>query len=350
MERLHIIHVDMDAFYASVEQRDRPSLRGKPVIVGGDPDGRGVVATASYEARKFGVHSAMPCRQAKELCPHAVFIPGNMQKYKQESEKIHRIFRRHTRIIESVSIDEAFLDVGDKDAIQIAKDIKEAIRSALSLTASVGISYNKMMAKLASDMEKPDGFTVITPERAAELLPTLPVRKIWGVGEKTEKELNDIGIFTIEDLLSYDREFFLKKWGRRGHELLLLAQGIDNSPVSPSQEVKSIGEETTLEEDTTDKGILRNYLREFSAELGKRLRRGGLKYRTVTLKVKYSDFTCITRSITLERPTNSTLQIFELLSRMLDTRVSMKKPIRLIGAYLSNLVRPDEPEQLYLFE
>jgi DNA polymerase-4 len=350
MNDLRIIHADMDAFYAGIEQRDHPHLRGKPVVVGGDPNGRGVVSTASYEARKFGIHSAMSCRRAKRLCPHVIFVPVNMKKYKQASDRIYQIFCRYTDIIEPVSIDEAFLDVGDGDAVQTARAIKEQIRFELRLTVSIGVSYNKMLAKIASDMDKPDGFTVITRERAAELLPSMPIRKIWGVGPKTEKELNDIGIFTVSDLLNYDREFYLKQWGRRGYELLQLAQGIDNSPVRNERQIKSIGEETTLTEDTTDMGILRNHLKGFADAIGKRLRRNRLKYRTVTLKIKFSDFTSITRSTTLDRASSSSLQIYEESLKMLHERVDLLKPVRLIGIQVSNISYPDEPSQLFLFD
>jgi len=195
-------------FIASIEQRDHPEYRNKPIVVGGNPNGRGVVSTASYEARKFGIYSAMPCKKAVELCPNLIFVPVNMKKYKKVSRQIYQIFSRYTSIIEPISIDEAFLDVQNGDAVEVGRKIKEDIKKELWLTASVGVSYNRFMAKMASDMEKPDGFTVISEEKAKEILPGLPIRKIWGVGEKTEKELNDIGIFTIKDLLEYDHDFY----------------------------------------------------------------------------------------------------------------------------------------------
>ncbi|MFU0801317.1 MAG: DNA polymerase IV [Xylanivirga thermophila] len=348
MYDLSIIHVDMDAFYASIEQRDNTFFRNKPIVVGGHPDGRGVVSTASYEARKFGIHSAMPARRARELCPGAIFLPVNMEKYKNVSEQIQNIFKDYTYTIEPISIDEAFLDMGEqhRDVISTAQEIKNRIYDELNLTASVGISYNKFLAKLASDMEKPNGFTVITLKDAKKILPTLPVRKIWGVGVKTEKELNDIGIFTIEDLLNYDREFILNHWGRRGYELLCLAQGMDNRPVEAYQQAKSIGEETTLSNDAVDKVILRNYIKDFAIIIGKRMNKQGIKCRTITVKIKYNDFRLITRSITLDVPTSSSLMIYSEANNILENRIELIKPVRLIGIQLSNLLYPHEPKQV----
>ena len=262
---LTIIHVDMDAFYASIEQRDNIHYRNKPVIVGGSPDGRGVVSTKPMRLENLVYHSAMPARRAKELCPFAIFIPTNMKKYKSVSKQVHDIFRRYTKLIEPISIDEAFLDVGEGNAVEVGRAIKKDIYTELHLTASVGVSYNKFLAKLASDMEKPDGFTVITPKTADKLLPTLPVRKLWGVGEKTEKELNRLGIFTVRDLLNYDRDFLIERWGRRGYELLKFAHGIDDSVVDTKQEVKSMGEETTLSQDTQNIRELEPYLKSSSS-------------------------------------------------------------------------------------
>lgn len=343
---LTIIHVDMDAFFASIEQRDNPYYKGKPVVVGGSPDGRGVVSTASYEAREFGIHSAMPARQAKELCPFAIFIPTNMKKYKEVSNQIREIFKRYTDKIEPISIDEAFLDVMGDNAIEIAKAIKEDVRVEVNLTASVGISYNKFLAKLASDMKKPDGFTVITPEIAKKLLPTLSVRKLWGVGDKTEKELNRLGIFTVRDLLDYDREFLLERWGKRGYELLQFAHGIDNSTVENKQEAKSMGEEITLNENTKDKEKLAIYIREFSSSLANRLNKKYLKCKTVTIKIKYDNFKLITRSKTLKEPIYSCQELYSIGKNILNYRIPMKRPVRLVGMQVSNFIYPHEPVQL----
>lgn len=346
MTELRVIHVDMDAFYAAVEQRDNPLYKDKPVIVGGDPNGRGVVSTASYEARKFGIHSAMSCKRAAELCPVAIFLPVNMDKYKNESRKIHAIFRKYTPIIEPISIDEAFLEVKEGNAVEIARRIKEDIYQCTRLTASVGVSYNKFLAKLASDMKKPDGFTVITPDDVQRILPELPIRKIWGVGEKTEKELNNIGIFTVRDLLQYDHEFLLRNWGRRAYELIQLCQGIDYSPVQVEQEVKSMGEETTLEEDTRDLNVLRKYLKVFSQAISDRMYNKGIKCRTITVKIKYNDFKVITRGTTLDRATDSPHILYKYSSDILSCRVPLIKPIRLIGLQVSNLVYPHDPVQI----
>jgi len=346
MAELRVVHIDMDAFYAAVEQRDNPQYKGKPVIVGGDPKGRGVVSTASYEARKFGIHSAMSCKRAAELCPGAIFLPVNMNKYKKESRKIHTIFRKYTPIIEPISIDEAFLEIKKGNAVEIARKIKEDIYQCTCLTASVGVSYNKFLAKLASDMKKPDGFTVITPDDAQRILPELPIRKIWGVGEKTEKELNNIGIFTVRDLLQYDHEFLIRNWGRRAHELILLCQGIDYSPVRVEHEVKSMGEETTLKEDTRNLDVLKNYLKDFSQAISYRMANKGIKCRTITVKIKYNDFRVITRGTTLDRATDSPHVLYKHSSEILSRRVPLIKPIRLIGLQVSNLIYPHDPVQI----
>ena len=346
MTELSIIHVDMDAFFTSVEQRDHPQYRNKPVVVGGDPKGRGVVSTASYEARKFGVRSAMSCRQAAELCPNIIFLPVDMEKYKRISKEIHSIFRNYTSAIEPISIDEAFLQLDVGNPVDIGESIKKEIYNRLGLTASVGVSYNKFIAKLASDMEKPNGFTVITRDEAKKILPELPKRKIWGVGEKTERYLNNIGIFTVNDLLQYDHEFLMRNWGRRAYELIQLCRGIDHSAVQTDQETKSMGEETTLEEDTKDLEILKEYLREFSVALGRRMAGRDIKCRTITIKVKYNDFKSITRSITLPLPTGSSRIIYQHSRDMLVNRVPLLKPVRLIGVQVSNLIYPDEPIQI----
>lgn len=348
MDTLHIIHIDMDAFFAAIEQRDDPALRGRPVVVGGDPDGRGVVSTASYEARKFGIHSAMPARQARSLCPDAVFLRPDFHKYKNASSAIFAIFRKHAVCVEPVSIDEAFLEAGEADAVAMGRAIRGEIKRRTRLTASVGVSYNKFLAKMASDMEKPDGFTVITPARAQEMLPALPVRKLWGVGEKTQEELNRLGIYTVAELLAYDKNILLSKMGKWGAALLELAQGHDPSPVQEPGHRKSLGEETTFAEDTRDRGMLVNYLKEVAASLGKHLSHEGIRARTVTLKVKYANFTSITRSVTLPEPTASGLIFYQEAETMLDTRVSLNSPIRLIGLAVSGLIYPDEPVQLHM--
>ncbi len=346
MAELTIVHLDMDAFFASVEQRDRPEYRGRPVVIGGPPNSRGVVATASYEARRFGVHSAMPSREAYRLCPQAIFLPGNMEKYKEVSRRMHAILERYTEIIEPISIDEAFMDVTGQDAIAVGREIKALVRSELDLTASVGVSYNKFLAKLASDMHKPDGFTVITESDAQKLLPPLPVRKLWGVGPRTEEELNRYGIVTAADLLQADAALLRRLLGKRGEELRDLARGVDPRPVEAHQVIKSLGEETTFETDVAEAGPLLSVLREYSGALAGRLHRYGLRIRTVTVKLRYADFTTITRSRTMEFATADPEVIFSLAGELL-AKVDYAGPrVRLVGLTVSNFLYPGDPEQL----
>ncbi|NMA94591.1 MAG: DNA polymerase IV [Clostridiales bacterium] len=343
---LSVIHIDMDAFYAAVEQRDNPDYRGRPVVVGGSPDGRGVVSTASYEAREFGIHSAMPAAKAKNLCPHAIFMPSNMEKYKAVSKKVRAIFERYTDIIEPISIDEAFLGIEDRDSIEIGRLIKKQIKKELDLTASVGISYNKFLAKLASDMQKPDGFTIIRPEDVKNILPGLPIRKLWGVGKKTEHKFHQLGIFTIDDLLKYDRKFLIERWGNKALDLLKYAQGIDHSKIETSREAKSIGEETTLRENTQDKNELIGYLKMFSKSISSDLLAQDLKFRTVTVKIRYEDFKIITRSKTYKDPLYSQRDLYLTGKDILQNRIYLHKPVRLIGMQVSNLIYPNEPIQI----
>jgi DNA polymerase-4 len=345
-----IIHVDMDAFFAAIEQRDNPNLRGKPVVVGGsNPHSRGVVSTASYEARAYGIHSAMPLKQAYLRCPQAVFLPVHMAKYKEVSGQIHRIFRRYTSTIEPVSLDEAFLDITGADAVSLAREIKDRIREELRLTASVGISYNKFLAKLASDLEKPDGFTVIPRENVEAFLAPLPVRRIWGVGPRTQGFLNDLGIFTIGDLQRLDRDFLVKTFGKWGEELYLLAQGIDDRPVKASRKPKSLGEELTFPRDEDDPEKLRACLAEFARALGQRLEKKGLECRTVTLKIRFPDFVTITRSLTFPDPTARPEVLYRRSLLLLEKVELNRRSVRLIGLTVSNLIYPGEPYQLTLW-
>ncbi|WP_374711286.1 DNA polymerase IV [Symbiobacterium terraclitae] len=355
---LWVIHLDMDAFFAAVEQRDNPRLRGKPVIVGGSPGSRGVVSTCSYEARRFGVRSAMPSREALRLCPQAIFIRPNHAKYAEVGRQVRAIMRRFTDVIQPLSIDEAFLDVSGQDAVRVARELKEAIRSELKLTGSAGVSYCKFLAKLASDMEKPDGLTVITWERAQELLPTLPVRKLWGVGPASEQALNALGIFTCGDLLAYDPETLRKHFGKRADELVQLARGIDPRPVVPHREAKSIGEENTFPVDQTDREYLAGLLERYADDLARELQRQGLAARTVTVKIKWNvfveggarggDFLQITRGQTLPMPTDDARTIGRA-AREIFTRVEWEgRKIRLLGLSVHNLVKRGELVQAYL--
>ena len=345
-----IIHVDMDAFFAAIEERDNPRLQGKPIVIGGgNPHSRGVVSTASYAARDYGIHSAMPLKQAYLRCPRAIFLPVNMDKYKGISRQIHQIFRRFTPTVEPVSLDEAFLDVTGTDAIALGKNIKYLINKRLQLTASIGISYNKFLAKLASEWEKPDGFTTIPKNNIREFLSPLSVRRIWGVGPRTEAQLNYMGIFTIGDLQQLDRGFLRKTFGKWGEDLYDLSRGIDHRPVRPSRQPKSFGEEQTFYTDEGNPEVLGTCLAAFAQSLGKRLQNKGFSSRTITLKIRYDDFVTSTKSLTLINPTAEPDELYEY-SLLLLQRVKLKhRKIRLIGLTVSNFVYPGEAYQLTLW-
>ncbi|MCF6465389.1 DNA polymerase IV [Clostridium sp. Cult2] len=340
-----IIHIDMDAFYASVEQRDNPNLINKPVIVGGVRS-RGVVCTASYEARRYGVHSAMPIKTAKRLCPKGIYLPVNMEKYKEVSKKIHKIFGRYSTKIEPISIDEAFLDVTGKNSYTIAKNIKRDIKKELQLTASVGISINKFLAKLASDINKPDGLTVIKKDRVIEFLRPLPVNRLWGVGPKMEREFNKLGIYYIGDIQRYDVKVLISLFGKRGKELYDFSYGIDSRPVEEHIINQSLGEEETFQEDIRNSKILVNRLELYSINLANKLITKGYLIKTITVKIKYNDFSVETRSITLNIPTNDERTIFGISKYILLNKFSLDKSIRLIGLTLSNIIYPEDPIQL----
>lgn len=345
---LRIIHVDMDAFFASVEQRDNPALRGLPVVVGGPPHGRGVVSTASYEARKFGIHSAMPSAEAYARCPQAIFITSNFGAYGEASKQIQGIFADYSDLVEPMSLDEAYIDVTGRDAVAIGHTIKERIRREVRLTASVGVSYNKFLAKIASDLEKPDGFTVIDEARAAELLPTLAVRALPGVGARSEEELQRIGIYTVADLLRSGSDLLTRLFGRRGQELYQLACGIDDRPVGTSGETKSISEETTFAVDVRDRAELERVLTGYAASLCRQLVRGGNKIRTVTVKARYEDFTNVTRSTTLTDYTCDPDKVAVAACRLIDKLDLKRHKIRLIGLHLAGFLQPGEPYQMRL--
>ena len=315
-ERRQIIHVDMDAFYASVEQLDNPDLIGKAVIVGGDPKQRGVVSAASYEARKFGVHSAMPMSQAIRLCPNAIVLPVRMKRYAELSQQIHAIFQQFTPEIEPISLDEAFLDVTGSlrlfgSAEKIGRDIKYQVKEQLGLVASVGIASNKFLAKLASDLNKPDGFVVITEENKQEILDPLPVSRIWGIGKVTEKALKSKGINTIKELRETQPEILRSIFGEQTSHVLRLAQGVDNREVESSRESKSISSEQTFATDITDKNILLDVLLNQVENVAQRLRLNDLEAKTITLKLRYADFRTITRSSTLDLSTNITKKLWQ---------------------------------------
>jgi len=338
-----ILHVDMDAFYASVEERDRPELVGKPVIVGGLPEKRGVVSAANYVARQYGVHSAMPAVTARRLCPHGVFLLPRIDHYAEVSRQIRDIFERFTPLVEPLSLDEAFLDVTSSEhlfgpAAEIGRKIKEAVRQSTRLVASVGVAPNKFLAKIASDLKKPDGFVVVEPERVQEFLAPLPVERLWGVGRQGSKVFQRLGIHTIGQLRQLPLDVLQARFGASGEHLWQLAHGIDDRPVVPEREAKSISHETTFERDIDDPDVLRAWLLELTEQVGWRLRRRGLRGRTVQLKVRFADFSTITRSQTLPEPTDLTQELWQAADELLRRRLPIRHlAIRLLGMGVSGL-------------
>lgn len=333
----------MDAFFAAIEQERHPELKGKPVVVGGsgDPHKRGVVSTASYEARRYGIRSAMPLREAYRRCPHAVFLPVDYEEYSRVSGRLMEILKEFTPIIEPVSLDEAFLDVtGLGSSMNIAKEIKRRIVEELRLTASIGIASNKLLAKMASDMQKPDGLTVIKEEDIKRIIFPLPASRLWGVGRKTEERLKEIGINTIGDIAITHVDILKKHFGEIiGTTLKMHALGIDDTPVITHWEPRSMSRETTFEEDTQDMEFIHNTLKELTEDLVQRLKREGYKASTITLKVRYSNFFTTTRAQTLASPTDSFEGVWGITIKILE-RFEMDMPVRLVGIRLSKLVRP----------
>jgi DNA polymerase-4 len=304
----HIIHLDMDAFYPSIEILDNSALKGKPVIVGGSTE-RGVVSSASYEARKFGIHSAQPIAKAKRLCPAGIFLPVRMSRYQEISQQVFEIFHRFTSLVEPLSIDEAFLDVTGSIRLfgqpeNIAKKIKEIIFTDTGLTISAGVAPSKFVAKIASDMDKPDGLTVVHPEGVRDFLDPLPVKKMWGIGKMSQQRLSRLNIRTFKDLRQTPVEILEKNFGKQGAKIHLLAMGIDEREVIPEHDVKSIGHEQTFSQDIISLGWAEKELLALGNKVARRMRHKGLKGKTVTLKVKYGDFVQITRSITLPNSTD----------------------------------------------
>ena len=350
----YIIHVDMDAFYASVEQLDNPEFIGKPVIVGGDPKGRGVVSAASYEARKFDIHSAMPMVQAVRLCPHATVLPVRMKRYVQVSKEIHAILECFTPLVEPVSLDEAFLDVTGSNRLfgsakEIGLAIKKRIKEGLSLTPSVGVAPNKFLAKLASDLKKPDGFVVITEQNKQDILDPLPVGKIWGVGKVTEQVLQSHGIRTIAQLRKTPLKKLEETLGSCASSLLQLASGVDESEVEPVRQAKSLSSEQTFAVDIQDKDVLVSVLLEQVEEVAHRLRADYLRAKTITLKLRYGDFRTITRSQTLSEATNTTQVLWQCAKGVFHRwQAESAGPLRLIGFAVSGL-KHEEIDQKQLF-
>jgi DNA polymerase-4 len=336
-----ILHVDMDAFYASVEERDRPELVGKPVIVGGTPEGRGVVAAANYVVRQFGVHSAMPSVTAKRLCPQAIVLPPRMEYYAEVSEQIRDIFLRYTPLVEPLSLDEAFLDVTGSESLfgssgEIGQQIKQEIRQQLQLVASVGVAPNKFLAKIASDLRKPDGFVFVEPHGIQQFLDPLPVSKLWGVGRVTAAVFERLGVQTIGHVRALAPELLERHFGEHGRHLSQLAQGIDDRRVIPDRDAKSISHETTFARDIGDLEVLQAWVTELSEQVAWRLRRHKLRGRTVHLKIRFSDFRTVTRAHTLPASTNTTEDIRLAALELLLQRIPHKKlPVRLVGVGVS---------------
>jgi DNA polymerase-4 len=350
-----IIHVDMDAFYASVEQHDQPELRGKPVIVGGNPKKRGVVAACSYEARQYGVHSAMPCSRALQRCPHAIFTPPRMWRYREVSQLVMEIFGEITTLVEPLSLDEAFLDVSintlhNPSATRLAEIIRQKIKKRTGLTASAGVSYNKFLAKIASDLKKPDGLSIILPENALSFLDNLPVGKFFGVGKVTEHKMARLGINFGKDLRRFSKDDLIYHFGKTGSFYYNIVRGIDERPVSPQRERKSIGSETTLQHDTADPSQIDDILSNLANKIENVLKDKKCGASTLTLKVRYHDFTTITRSLTVSAPVSSAQSILATISRLKNSTELGKRKVRLLGISLSRLASESEkkPVQLML--
>ena len=334
-----IIHIDMDAFFAAVEIRDNPKLRGKPVIIGSDPrqtGGRGVVSTCSYEARAFGVHSAMSSKEAYERCPQAIFISGNYEKYKAVGLEIRAIFKRYTDLIEPMSIDEAYLDVtenklGIKSAVKIARLIQEDIWQELHLTASAGVSYNKFLAKMASDYQKPHGLTVILPDKAQDFLKQMDIAKFHGVGKKTVEKLHEMGIYTGADLLDVSEVTLIDRFGRLGYDLYRKARGIHNSPVKSNRIRKSIGKEKTYSKILQDEEDIKKELTLLSEKVAHNLSKQDKAGKIIILKIRYADFSTLTRRKSLPQATQDASQISQTALQLYEELAEKEKGVRLLG-------------------
>ncbi|MCY3558854.1 MAG: DNA polymerase IV [Chloroflexi bacterium] len=351
----HIVHADMDAFFASVEQRDRPELRGKPVLVGGSPKGRGVVAAASYESRVFGCRSAMPMRTAVRLCPQAEIVRPRFSRYREVSTQIMSIFRDVSPLVEPLSVDEAFIDItlrveaGAMPA-EVAQWIRQRVREATELTVSCGVATSKSVAKIASDQHKPDGLMVVGPGDEAAFLAPLPISDLWGVGPKTADRLRHAGIETIGDLAQRPLPWLIDRFGSRGEFFWQLARGIDDRPLSQDRETKSISSETTFAEDVGDEARLRSVVGDQSSGVARRLVEQGFRARTVQLKLRLSDFTTFTRQRTLSSPTQAAESIERTALALLQEQLSPSRRFRLVGVGVAGLERQGVAAQLSLFD
>ena len=346
-----IIHIDMDAFFAAIEVRDNPALKGKPVIIARDPrqsGGRGVVSTCSYEARAFGVHSAMSSKEAYERCPQGIFISGNYEKYQEVGRQVREIFHRYTDLVEPMSIDEAYLDVtenklGISSAVKIAKLIQYDIWNELHLTASAGVSYNKFLAKIASDMEKPRGLTVILPQDAQEILSKLPIEKFYGVGKKSVPRLHDMGIYTGADLLEIPEMTLIDHFGRFGYDLYRRARGISNSPVKTHRARKSIGKERTYGKLLYRMEDIQKELSGLAQRVVQSLGRHQKVGKTIVVKIRYADFQTLTKRRTLDIPTNDEEVILRIATEIVDQVGELDRGVRLLGITLTNLEEKAHP-------
>jgi DNA polymerase-4 len=349
-----ILHLDIDAFYPSVEVLDHPELKGKAVIVGG-PKERGVVSSASYEARQFGVHSAQPTATAMRLCPKGIFLPVRMARYKEVSGQVFKIFHLFTPLVEPVSIDEAFLDVtGSKRLFgqpkEMAATIKRQVREETGLTISAGLAPSKFVAKIASDLEKPDGLTVVWPDRVQAFLAPLPIDKMWGVGKQTQDRLHRLGIRTIGDLSHFPPEVLEDHFGKHGTKMHQLAMGIDERAVIPWSEAKSVGHEETFSQDILEPEAARKEILSLAEKVARRMRREGVSGRTITLKVKHADFVQVTRSTTLAALTSDGHTIFSTACELMEKTDVGRRPVRLLGVSVSQLSHSSiSTEQLSLF-
>lgn len=348
-----IIHLDMDAFYPSVEVLDNPRLKGKPVIVGGGKE-RGVVSSPSYEARRFGVHSAMPMATAMRLCPQGVFLPVRMNRYKEISERILEIFSRYTPLVEPLSIDEAFLDVTGSErlygsAVEIAIRIRQTIFREIRLTASAGVAPSKFVAKIASDMKKPDGLTVVAPKDVREFLNPLPVSRMWGVGKATQEKLLKMNVLTFKDLSLVPLDVLERTLGIHGRKIHFLSMGIDARDVETEREAKSIGHEDTFSEDLTDRDLLRKKLLSLAEKVARRMRNKGVIGKSISLKVKYGNFKQVTRSVALDAYSDDGPSLYAKACSLLTKTEAGIKPVRLLGISVSRLCFRGEEDQLSLF-
>ena len=341
----HIIHADLDAFYAAVEQLDNPDLRGKPVLVGGSPESRGVVATASYEARVFGVHSAMPMATAVRHCPQGIIVRPRFDRYRDMSRRVMEIFRDLTDLVEPLSLDEAYLDItslaeGGRPPLGVAIDLKRRVKDETRLNVSIGLGTSKSVAKIASDLEKPNGLVVVPPGGEAEFLAPLPVGKLWGIGPKTAERLLQDGVTTIGDLAAQQDEWYSRKFGKRAQSVRAKATGQDEDPVKTERSPKSISAETTFPTDISEPAELRETLNRLASNVSGQLERKEVKGRTVTVKLRLSDFTTLTRQTTLRDPTNLESVMAEAGWRLLQAELTPGRTLRLLGVGMSGFNEP----------